>query len=241
MCQEPTEFLLIGYLTESILGPKTRIRYIDTKHQMADILTKGHFTRDEWNTLLCLFNISHFTSLCCAKNLSLLSCITERMPKRMQEQSEENRIVAKSRPVVMNLTSSVATSVSIASRSPGIPKASSRRVGLSGRPDASTNQSSNPDAASGSQGWQRDAQLFISTGKPVATGKDHMFLNRQENSVISTWKLVAIEYQGYSGNPEVPEGSEDSKPESQIWPHHFQISPDCVPHMEKVFSIARKI
>ena len=31
------------------------------------------------------------------------------MAKRMQEQKEENRIVAKSRPMVMNLTSSVAT------------------------------------------------------------------------------------------------------------------------------------
>ena len=136
------------------------------------------------------------------------------MAKRMQEQSEENRIVAKSRPMVMNLTSSVATSSSsvdspIASRSPGILKASSRQVGIPGRPDASANQNSNPDAASSSQGWQRDAQLFISTGKPVATGKDQKSVNRQEESVISTGKLVATEYQGYSGNPEIPEGSED--------------------------------
>ena len=27
---------------------------------IADILTKGNFTRDEWNNLLHLFNISHF-------------------------------------------------------------------------------------------------------------------------------------------------------------------------------------
>ena len=104
------------------LDPKKQKRYFDTKHQIADILTKGHFTRDEWNNLLQLFNISHFSSLCCAMNLSLLSCITERMAKRMQEQSEENRIVAKSRPMAMNLTSSVAASSSsvnspIASRS----------------------------------------------------------------------------------------------------------------------------
>ena len=30
-------------------------------------------------------------------------------------------------------------------------------------------------------------------------------------------------------------------PKSQIWPHHFHISPDCVPLMKKVFSIVRKI
>ena len=49
---------------------KIQIRYIDTKHQLADILTK----RGEWNNLLHLFNISHFSSLCCAQNFSLTSC-----------------------------------------------------------------------------------------------------------------------------------------------------------------------
>ena len=42
------------------LDTKIQIKYIDTKNQLADILTKGNFTRDEWNRLLCLFNISHF-------------------------------------------------------------------------------------------------------------------------------------------------------------------------------------
>ena len=32
-----------------------QIRYIDTKHQLADILTKGNVTRDQWNSLLYLF------------------------------------------------------------------------------------------------------------------------------------------------------------------------------------------
>ena len=43
------------------LDSKIQIRYIDTKNQLADILTKGNFTRDEWNHLLSLFNISHFS------------------------------------------------------------------------------------------------------------------------------------------------------------------------------------
>ena len=40
------------------LDPKIQIKYIDTKNQLADILTnltKGNFTRDEWNHLLNLF------------------------------------------------------------------------------------------------------------------------------------------------------------------------------------------
>ena len=40
------------------LDPKIQIKYIDTKNQLADILTKGIFTRDEWNHLLCLFTFA---------------------------------------------------------------------------------------------------------------------------------------------------------------------------------------
>ena len=39
----PTELLLIGCLIESIWDPKIQIKYIDTKNQLADILTKGQF------------------------------------------------------------------------------------------------------------------------------------------------------------------------------------------------------
>ena len=37
-----------------------QFRHIDTKHQLADMLTEGSFTRDEWHNLLLLFNIRHF-------------------------------------------------------------------------------------------------------------------------------------------------------------------------------------
>ena len=37
--------------------PKIQIRYVDTKNQQADILTKGSFTKDEWNFLLRLLSI----------------------------------------------------------------------------------------------------------------------------------------------------------------------------------------
>ena len=39
------------------LDAKIQIIHVDTKNQLADILTKGKFTRDEWNHLLRLFNI----------------------------------------------------------------------------------------------------------------------------------------------------------------------------------------
>ena len=70
--------------------PKIQIKYIDTKNQLADILRKENFTRDEWNHLLCLFNISHFS--------------LEVMSNRTQEDAGEERVTAKSKPM-MNLVS----------------------------------------------------------------------------------------------------------------------------------------
>ena len=81
-----THMVALDWLFDRInLDPKIQIRYIDTKHQLADILTKGNFTRDEWNNLLHLFTISHFSSLCCSQNFSVTSC-TKTRAKRMQEQ-----------------------------------------------------------------------------------------------------------------------------------------------------------
>ena len=67
------------------LDPKIQIKYIDTKNQLADILTKGNFTRDEWNHLLCLFNISHFSSTDCSGVMS----------KRTQEDAGEEKSHSK--------------------------------------------------------------------------------------------------------------------------------------------------
>ena len=62
-----THRVALGWLFDRInLDPQIQIKYIDTKNQLADILTKGNFTRDEWNHLLCLFNISHFSSTVCS-------------------------------------------------------------------------------------------------------------------------------------------------------------------------------
>ena len=51
-----THRVALDWLFDRInLDPKIQIRYIDTKHQLADVLTKGNFTRDEWNNHLHLF------------------------------------------------------------------------------------------------------------------------------------------------------------------------------------------
>ena len=81
-----TELHLIGCLIELIWTQKKPNH--NTQNQLADIPTKGNFTRDEWNHLLCLFNMSHFSSNNCLEVTS----------KRTQKESGEERVTAKSRP-----------------------------------------------------------------------------------------------------------------------------------------------
>ena len=86
-----THRVALDWLFDRInLDPKIQIKYIDTKNQLADILNKGNFTRDEWNHLLCLFNISHFSPVNCCEMLS----------KRTQKESNEERVTTKSRPMI---------------------------------------------------------------------------------------------------------------------------------------------
>ena len=105
-----THRVALDWLFDRInLDSKIQIKYIDTKNQLADILTKGNFTRDEWNHLLNLLNISHFSSTAC----------TTAMAKRAQQGSGEERVTPKSRPM-MNLTARMPSVVSSsASSNPG--------------------------------------------------------------------------------------------------------------------------
>ena len=138
------------------------------------MLTKGNFTRDEWNHLLCLFNISHFSSI---NSLKAMSKIT-------QEDAGEERVTAKSKPM-MNLVSRCRVRyptvlASTASESPGKTKSESQNVPLSslnvqqtstGRPvlgASSSNYSEwNIDDKWSSQVWTSGEMSNTSTGGPV--------------------------------------------------------------------------
>ena len=66
-----THRVALDWLCDRVnLDPKIQIKYIDTKNQLADMLTKGNFTRDDWNHLVCLFNSSHFSSTDCSEVMS---------------------------------------------------------------------------------------------------------------------------------------------------------------------------
>ena len=109
-----TRRVALDWLFDKInLESKIQTRYIDTKTSTRRHLTKCNFTREEWNNLLHLFNISHFSSAFCAKNSSLTSCPKTRAA-RTQEQKGEERCVAKTKSTATNLSSHVPTSSSSA-------------------------------------------------------------------------------------------------------------------------------
>ena len=201
----------------SNLDPKIQIKYIDTKNQLADILTKGNFTRDEWNHLLCLFIINHFSSTVCS----------ETMAKRSQQDSGEERVTAKSRPM-MNLitrTSSFvppSTSVSPVKKHHGSqdPWNSVAGEDRSGRPDkgtdlfeasdqhyyeqfmesfSSTNYSKlDDDRAWSSQEWKTGATACDRSWRPdninsqeVARLQNLSFVNRVNDQVRKRQKRIS--------------------------------------------------
>ena len=181
-----THRVALDWLFDRInLDPKIQIKYIDTKNQLADILTKGNFTRDEWNHLLCLFNISHFSSTGCS----------DTMAKRSQQDSGKERVTAKSRPT-MNLIARTPSFVSSStSVSPGKtqygsqdPWKSVAGEDRSGRPDKEKNYSKpliieqfmesfsstdysklDYDRAWSSQEWRAEATMRDRSGRPDKT------------------------------------------------------------------------
>ena len=80
------------------LDPIIQTEYVDTENQIADTLTKGTFTRDEWNHLLRLFNIMDISMLSCSHFSPIDD--PQAVSKRLIQEGkirEEERVVAKSK------------------------------------------------------------------------------------------------------------------------------------------------
>ena len=156
------------------LDPKIQIKYIDTKNQLAVFQTKGNFTRDEWNHLLNLFNISHFSSTVCS----------ETMAKRAQQESGEERVTAKSRPM-MNLTARMPSVVSSSTSSnpvrtsygyqdPGKSVAGDDRSGKPEKPSQPGYSQEDYGQCWSSQEWKSGAVEHYRSGKPEKTSWDKL-------------------------------------------------------------------
>ena len=168
-----THRVALDWLFDRInLDPKIQIKYIDTKNQLADILTKGNFTRDEWNHLLSLFNISHFSSTAC----------TAAMAKRAQQGSGEERVTAKSR-LMMNLTARMPSVVSSSTSShpartsygyqdPGKSVASDDRTGKLVQPSQSDYSKEDYGRSWSSQEWKSEVTAHDRSEKPETISWD---------------------------------------------------------------------
>ena len=168
-----TQRVALGWLFDRInLDSKIQVKYIDTKNQLADILTKGKFTRDEWNHLLTLFNISHFSSTACIAAMAI----------RAQQESREGRVTAKSRPM-MNLTARTPSFVSSSASSnpertsygyqdPGKSVASDDRSGKPEKPSPPGHSKEDYGQSWSSQEWKSGAAEHDRSGKPEKTSWD---------------------------------------------------------------------
>ena len=146
-----THRVALDWLFDRInLDPKIEIRYIDPKHQFADILTKGNFVRNEWKNLLHLFIISHFSSTCCAKLLQNDGEEDAGMTRRRKS-------CGKIESTAMNLSSHVPTRCSSAISL--IASKSSGKLTASVKPESRVRRNSKSDAASSSQVKLQDAYL----------------------------------------------------------------------------------
>ena len=171
-CPEPTEMRLIGWLAESIWTPKIQIKRVDTKNQVADMLTKGNFTRDEWNHLLRLFNNMSFSMFSCS--LFSPSNNPQTMSKRLMLEEKTRRrrmcfceIKTCEEFSVATVDSSPIALGSSASYSPETLKAQHSNSDLTGtgRPVA---RGSNENTASSSQVWHWDVNTNTNTELPMA-------------------------------------------------------------------------
>ena len=100
-----THRVALDWLFDRInLDPKIQIKYVDTKNQLADMLTKGSFTRDEWNNLLHLFNIMSNTTFS-RSHFFLLNGKQAVMSKRSQESCSLDSPTVKATSRSFNLVS----------------------------------------------------------------------------------------------------------------------------------------
>ena len=242
-----THRVALDWLFDRInLDPKIQIKYIDTKNQLADILlTKENFTRDEWNHLLCLFNIIHFSSTVCS----------ETMPKRLQQNSGEEQVTAKSRPMmslIARAPSHVSSSTSVSPRKrsygnqdPWIMNAEKEE--RPGRPDVGSDRKTasdyyheqfikssssasfskwDDDHAWSSQEWKTDTEMCERSGRPDVTSwgmtrESQLDFSHEQTQHDGTAQSVVNEE-----TPRERSGRPDVDPQREARPQQFVIGHD---------------
>ena len=221
------------------LDSKIQIKYIDTKNQIADILTKRNFTRDEWNHLLSLLNNSHFSSTICSAA----------MAKGIQQESGEERVTAKSRPM-MNSTARMPSIVSSSTSSNPVktwygyqdPEKSVVEDDRSGKPDRlfpAGDSKMDCGRSWSSQEWKSEATAHDRSGKPDETSWNAMQQIRPHHEEplldgnAESVRYGEIIHDG-SGQPDSDNYQEEAESET------FVIGSDAAEFVKKVKDQVRK-
>ena len=249
-----THRVALDWLLDRInLDSKIQIKYID--NQLADILTMGNFTRDECNHRLCSFDISHFSSTACS----------EVMSKRTQKDSGEERVTAKSKPM-MNLVSRCSERTLVV-----LPFAASENLGKtrhesqsplslqtekydrSVRPVENAHSSSysewNVDKTWSSHEWNSDELMEDRTGRPVVNAQhtDRFIVeNDKMNSYTEAESESSLESRSFlhtvndqvrkRQNQSANDATKDSDKHSVIWRMFMSSTLQASVFMEKNYS-----
>ena len=163
MFPEPKELLLIGYSIESIWTPKSKSNTSTPKTNSQTCWPRETSHVMNGIIFLCLLNISHFISADCS----------EVMSKRTQKDSGEERVTAKSKPMMSLIAQSSERAPSalssIASESPGKTR----------------QESQSPLSA--------QAEMYDRTEKPVVcydtSHERHRLAEKAHSSSYSEWNI----------------------------------------------------
>ena len=187
------------------LEHRIQIKYVDTKNQLADILTKESFSRDEWNHLRRLFNILSFSMYSCSHFSDFLLDDQVRKQSAMSKRgqtttSNEGSPKAKARPCLV-------------ARDPRSEELSSRSLGSLVNP-GNTDERKEVETAAGnsmrsaSRSKVGYSQVSRQENVPIAAGnsmredqlqthsdeRKHSNSNSTRRRVASTLELRNMEY-----------------------------------------------
>ena len=135
-----TRRVAVGCLFDRIdMYPRIHIKYVDTRNQLEDMITKGRCTRDEWNHLLHLLNIMELSIIFLQPLLAFVSkqTVQSAVSKRRQEASSEESgsPTAKPKPKSVNSVMAKPSSISLVPREASMSSYfSSREKSDSGSP-----------------------------------------------------------------------------------------------------------
>ena len=160
------------------LEPKIQIKFVHTTNQLADMLIKESFTRDEWNHLLRVFNIMNFSMFFCSHFGSFLSYPNGKQSAMSERGLEAISSKGSPMPKPKPMIQAKARPINLVSHSPW---------GARENPSQDLRYLVNLWNVDGSQGSQTSTRKLVRTNQSPEI--EFSQVRRQENSKHSdSWK-----------------------------------------------------